>query len=481
MRSESMMRGGRGRHFRRNVFLLLVLAGACEFDDCTGPEDLFDVEGVVVINGQPAAGITVNAGGETAMTAADGTFRMTFVKGTTVPTVSVVPPAGVHFRTDNVLVAASDAVSVRFEGFREASISGRVLAFGLPVPGVTLEIDGVAFTRTTTSAADGTYRIDDVPPSLVAAHFLDVVAGPAGFRIGTGGVGVFVSILGFDVVQDLHGEFRTGANISGTVTSGGAGLAGVIVTAVGAYTTADTTSAAGNYFLARLPPGVYSVSIAGFDPSAHRFATTSQSVMLAADTVVNFAAMPIVPNQAPTAAIQQPANGATFTQGAAVALQGSGTDPEDGALTGAALVWTSSLDGSLGTGASLTVTSLSPGTHTITLTATDAQGMAASASVAVTIDPAPQVPGSISGSVTANGAPIGGVAVTLSGTANTATSTDGNGIYSFMNLTPGSYTVTITNPFPGVTFPALSQTVTLASGQSLVVNFAGTYGSQPPR
>ena len=55
MRSESMMRGSRGRHFRRNLFLVLVLAGACEFDDCTGPEDLFDIEGIVVVNGQPEA------------------------------------------------------------------------------------------------------------------------------------------------------------------------------------------------------------------------------------------------------------------------------------------------------------------------------------------------------------------------------------------------------------------------------------------
>lgn len=481
MRAQSTVRDGRGRHVRRNVFLLLVLAGACEFDDCTGPEDLFDVDGVVTVNGQPEAGVTVSAGGETATTLADGTFRMTFLKGTTVASVSVVPPAGVHFRETSILLAAFDGVSVRFEGFREASISGRVLAFGLPVPGITIEITGANIRRTTTSAADGTYRFDDVPPSLIIGHLIHVVAGPAGFGIGTGGVGVLVTILGVDVVQDLHGEFRTGARISGTVTSAGAGLAGVIVTAMGAYTTADTTTAGGFYFLNRLPAGVYSVSIAGFDASAHRFAATSQSVTLAADTVVDFTATPIVPNQPPAAAIQQPADGATFAQGAPVALQGSGTDPEDGALAGAALAWTSSIDGGLGTGASLTVTTLSVGAHTIALTATDAQGLAASASIAVTIDPAPQLPGSIAGTVTANGAPIGGVAVTLGGTASASTSTDGNGVYSFTDLTPGSYTVTITNPFPGVTFPALSQTVTLGSGQSLVVNFAGTYGSQSQR
>jgi hypothetical protein len=83
--------------------------------------------------------------------------------------------------------------------------------------------------------------------------------------------------------------------------------------------------------------------------------------------------------------------------------------------------------------------------------------------------------------VTANGNPIGDVVVTLGGTQSSATATAGNGTYAFTDLAPGTYTVTITNPFPGVTFPALSQTVALGPGQNLTVNFLGTYSSVPAR
>jgi chitinase len=66
-------------------------------------------------------------------------------------------------------------------------------------------------------------------------------------------------------------------------------------------------------------------------------------------------------NQPPTAAITSPTDGATITAGDAIALAGSGTDPEDGALTGASLAWTSSLDGALGTGESVAGVVLSHG------------------------------------------------------------------------------------------------------------------------
>jgi inhibitor of cysteine peptidase len=49
---------------------------------------------------------------------------------------------------------------------------------------------------------------------------------------------------------------------------------------------------------------------------------------------------------------------------------------------------------------------------------------------------------SISGTVTAGGAPLGGVTMSLSGTASTTTTTASDGTYSFPGLSKGSYTVT---------------------------------------
>lgn len=93
----------------------------------------------------------------------------------------------------------------------------------------------------------------------------------------------------------------------------------------------------------------------------------------------------VVENGAPSATISEPADGSEFLQGADVTFTGAGTDPEEGALTGASLSWSSSLDGALGTGTSVTESHLSMGDHVVTLTATDAQGRTGTASVSVRI------------------------------------------------------------------------------------------------
>ncbi len=74
---------------------------------------------------------------------------------------------------------------------------------------------------------------------------------------------------------------------------------------------------------------------------------------------------------APWVEIYHPDHGFTFRKGASVVLHSSGWDIEDRALTGGSIVWTSSLDGVIGTGRLLAVNDLSVGLHVITVTATD--------------------------------------------------------------------------------------------------------------
>ena len=95
--------------------------------------------------------------------------------------------------------------------------------------------------------------------------------------------------------------------------------------------------------------------------------------------------MPTGPN-APTAVITAPASGLAVQEGAPVPLAGSAIDPQDGPLGGAALAWSSSIDGALGTGSALEVTLPSTGVHTITLTATDADGNTGDAAVSVLVE-----------------------------------------------------------------------------------------------
>lgn len=92
-------------------------------------------------------------------------------------------------------------------------------------------------------------------------------------------------------------------------------------------------------------------------------------------------------NTPPTATIDTPADTSTFNEGDWVTFAGTGTDTEDGTLTGGSLVWNSNRDGRLGIGVSIQNIALSNGTHVITLTATDSEGGAGSDTISITVNP----------------------------------------------------------------------------------------------
>lgn len=100
-----------------------------------------------------------------------------------------------------------------------------------------------------------------------------------------------------------------------------------------------------------------------------------------------------VPRKLPQATILYPEASAVLHAGEFLTLEGSGFDPNDGFLTGAALTWSSpSLGGSLGTGEQVTFGKLDDsniGSHTITLTATGADGSQATTSVNISVEAAP--------------------------------------------------------------------------------------------
>jgi hypothetical protein len=98
------------------------------------------------------------------------------------------------------------------------------------------------------------------------------------------------------------------------------------------------------------------------------------------------------PNQPPTASITAPAAGSTFEMDSQITFEGTGTDPEDGNLTGDNLSWSSSTDGPFGTGTSLSYDALSVGDHTITLTAFDSNQATGSDDITVTIASPPDQP-----------------------------------------------------------------------------------------
>jgi hypothetical protein len=96
-----------------------------------------------------------------------------------------------------------------------------------------------------------------------------------------------------------------------------------------------------------------------------------------------------LPNTPPVVAINPPAT-TTVVHGTALTFTGEATDDADGDLTDS-LVWSSTLDGNLGTGDAVTVT-LSVGTHTIAASVTDSGGLIDTDSLTVNITEPPSPP-----------------------------------------------------------------------------------------
>ncbi len=87
----------------------------------------------------------------------------------------------------------------------------------------------------------------------------------------------------------------------------------------------------------------------------------------------------------PSVLITSPTNGESYQQGESVSFSGSADDEQDGPITGDSLKWSSSKDGSIGQGNSISHNNLSVGSHTITLKATDSDNKTGTASVNISI------------------------------------------------------------------------------------------------
>ena len=154
-------------------------------------------------------------------------------------------------------------------------------------------------------------------------------------------------------------------------------------------------------------------------------------------------------NNPPAVSILAPGTSSTLSAGSVATFTGTATDPETGDLT-SKLVWTSSLDGQIGTGGSFSK-ALSAGNHLITASVTDPAGKTGQASIAISIVSAPPP-----------------AAKTLSVSVVTDKSTYVNG--NRVNLT-----VTVTDGVNSVSGAAASLTLVTASGRQ--VNYNATTDS----
>ena len=103
--------------------------------------------------------------------------------------------------------------------------------------------------------------------------------------------------------------------------------------------------------------------------------------------ISEFELTPITDNTPPIVDILTPIDGLALEQGAAIDFTATAVDTQDGDVV-ANLVWNSDIDGDFGTGANVTTSVLSIGTHTITATATDndTSPLTGSASITVSVN-----------------------------------------------------------------------------------------------
>ena len=138
-------------------------------------------------------------------------------------------------------------------------------------------------------------------------------------------------------------------------------------------------------------------------------------------------------NSAPSATIDSPSDGATYSDGDVVSFSGTASDAEDGDLSGS-ISWSSDLDGSLGSGSSVS-SALSVGTHTVTASVVDSGGLSGSDSIEVTVQGAGgftlsanayKVKGRVSVDLSWSGAATANVDVYRDGSYLTTTANDGS-------------------------------------------------------
>ena len=138
-----------------------------------------------------------------------------------------------------------------------AALSGTVTAGGEPVAGVVVSLAGPGGTVSTTTAADGTYALDAVPPGDYTAR----ITVPDGYH--ADGPAAQDVTVGAEDVTDVDFALSHPGSIGGAVAdTAGDPVPDATVTVTGPASSATpVTDAAGGYYTGDLPPGDYTIAL----------------------------------------------------------------------------------------------------------------------------------------------------------------------------------------------------------------------------
>ena len=121
-----------------------------------------------------------------------------------------------------------------------------------------------------------------------------------------------------------------------------------------------------------------------FEPGSYTF--TAMVTDSAGDTVNKDVIINVVANTPPNLNVMSPLPFSTFIEGDMINLEALATDIQDGDISNS-ISWSSNIDGQLGSGGQLMLSTLTPSVHTITVIATDSGGMSSSSNFVLTVSP----------------------------------------------------------------------------------------------
>jgi hypothetical protein len=230
------------------ILLIFTLAYPLPAQAATG----YSISGVVIVDTPfSVGGVKVTFGSYSATTADNGSYTISGIPEGQTETLTPSSGCDLTFTPDPDTITGptslvSDLTDQNFTATGYCKISGRI---------TTLDdegIEGVAIFDATTDS-NGDYTVTNAPynveggvyPTKDGFTFLDKATLTASF--------IFLPHMTANVTGiDFIGTSNSNFSISGTVTSGGIGLGGVLVS-LGVYT--DTTKANGGYYIANVPPG----------------------------------------------------------------------------------------------------------------------------------------------------------------------------------------------------------------------------------
>jgi predicted CXXCH cytochrome family protein len=195
-------------------------------------------------------------------------------------------------------------------------------------------------------------------------------------------------------------------------------------------------------------------------------------------------------NTPPIVAISLPVTNSTFVVGTNITFSGAAIDVPDGDVS-ANIQWSSSIDGNLGTGASISTSGLSIGVHTITAQVTDSGGLAGQTTIRISIsDVAGNVPPDVIIISPVNGATftqgstipfIGSATIPTNGSISHliqwfdgATSIGTGSSFGLNTLSAGTHTITARATDSGSRVGTASIQITIGSSHSPHGSFGAT-------